>query len=58
MNQIETWFSIITLQAIRPGTFASVQVLIRQIRDYITHWNTDPTRFAWPPPTRISPRSN
>jgi transposase len=47
LNQIETWFSIITRQAIRRGTFASVQVLIRQIRDYIAHWNTDPAPFAW-----------
>jgi hypothetical protein len=30
-----------------PTTFASVQVLIAQIRDYITHWNTNPTPFAW-----------
>jgi transposase len=47
MNQIETWFGIITRQSIRRGTFASVQVLIAQIRDYITHWNTNPTPFAW-----------
>ena len=24
-----------------------VQVLIRQIRDYITHWNTGAKPFAW-----------
>jgi transposase len=47
MNQIETWFAIITRQAIRRGTFPSVQVLIRQIRDYIAHWNTDPKPFMW-----------
>ncbi len=47
MNQIQTWFGIITRQSIRRGTFSSVQVLIRQIRDYITHWNTNPTPFAW-----------
>jgi hypothetical protein len=22
-------------------------VLIRQIRDYMTHWNTNPAPFAW-----------
>ena len=43
----ETWFGIITRQSIRRGTFASVQVLIAQIRDYITHWNTNPTPFTW-----------
>jgi transposase len=47
INQIEIWFGIITRQSIRRGTFSSVQVLIRQIRDYITHWNADTTPFAW-----------
>jgi transposase len=47
INQIETWFGIITRQSIRRGTFSSVQVLIRQIRDYITRWNTDATPFTW-----------
>jgi transposase len=47
INQIETWFGIITRQAIRRGTFPSVQVLIGQIRDYITEWNTDAKAFVW-----------
>jgi transposase len=47
LNQIETWFGIITRQSIRRGTFSSVKVLIKQIRDYITHWNTRATPFAW-----------
>ena len=47
INQIETWFGIITRQAIRRGTFSSVQTLIRRIRDYIDHWNTDPEPFEW-----------
>ena len=47
INQIETWFGIITRQSIRRGTFTSVKVLTKQIRDYITHWNTDPKPFAW-----------
>ena len=29
------------------GTFTSVTVLIKQIRDYIEHWNTDPKPFEW-----------
>ena len=36
INQIETWFGIITRQSIRRGTFTSVTVLIKQIRDYST----------------------
>jgi transposase len=47
VNQIENWFGIITRQAIRRGTFASVQVLIGRIRDYIAAWNTNPTPFTW-----------
>lgn len=47
LNQIENWFSIITRQAIRRGTYRSVKVLIGQIRDYITHWNANPKPFAW-----------
>jgi transposase len=47
LNQIETWFGIITRQAIRRGTFSSVQILIRTIRDYIASWNTNPQPFQW-----------
>jgi len=47
LNQIETWFGIITRQSIRRGTFTSIKVLITQIRDYITHWNTTATPFEW-----------
>lgn len=47
LNQVETWFSIITRQSIRRGTFSSVKVLIKQIRDYIKHWNANPKPFVW-----------
>jgi transposase len=47
VNQIETWFGIITRQAIRRGTFTSVKVLIGQIRAYIAHWNANAAPFAW-----------
>lgn len=47
MNQIETWFGIITGQSIRRGTFTSVTGLIKTIRDYITHWNADAQPFVW-----------
>jgi hypothetical protein len=41
MNMVETWFGIIiTRQAIRRGAFTSVKMLIKQIRDHISHWNT------------------
>jgi transposase len=47
INQIETWFGIITRQSIRRGTFTSVTVLVKQIRDYIEHWNAESKPFAW-----------
>src|SRR5215208_4978619 len=47
INQIETWFGIITRQSIRRGTFTSVTVLIKQIRDYIEHWNANSKPIAW-----------
>ena len=47
INRIETWFGIITRQSIRRGTFTSVTVLIKQIRDYIEHRNSDPKPFSW-----------
>ncbi|MER6351213.1 IS630 family transposase [Streptomyces sp. NPDC001634] len=47
LNQIETWFGIITRQSIRRGTFSSVHVLIKQIRDYIDSWNANSKPFTW-----------
>jgi transposase len=47
MNQIETWFGIITRQAIRRGTFASVNHLIGRIRTYVQHWNSTAEPFVW-----------
>ncbi len=47
INQIETWFGIITKQAIRRGTFTSVNALIHRIRAYTEHWNTAAEPFVW-----------
>lgn len=47
INQIEIWFGIITRQSIRRGTFASVTVLVKQIRDFINHWNANAKPFTW-----------
>ncbi|MFC5725104.1 IS630 family transposase, partial [Streptomyces gamaensis] len=47
LNQIEIWFGILTRQAIRRGTFSSVSVLTRQVRDYISSWNENAKPFAW-----------
>ncbi|MFE7464569.1 IS630 family transposase [Streptomyces sp. NPDC057499] len=47
LNQIEIWFGILTRQSIRRGTFSSVNVLIKQIRDYINSWNENAKPFTW-----------
>ncbi|MBI2777791.1 MAG: transposase [Chloroflexi bacterium] len=57
MNQIETWFGILTRQAIRRGSFGSVKELISMIDTFTVNWNTGSTPFMWTrPPTRSSPR--
>lgn len=47
INQIETWFGIITRQAIRRGSFRSLAQLIKRIDTYIEHWNEDAEPFEW-----------
>jgi transposase len=47
LNQVEIWFGILTRQSIRRGTFSSVTVLIKQIRDYINSWNEHAKPFTW-----------
>lgn len=47
INQIETWFGLLTRQSIRRGTFASVNVLIAQIRNFIKSWNAGAKPFTW-----------
>jgi hypothetical protein len=44
---IEICFGIITKQAIRRGTFTSVNALIAPIRAYVEHWNANAEPFAW-----------
>ena len=47
LNMIEAWFSILTRQSIRRGSFDTVRALIRHIQAYIDHWNQNPTPFVW-----------
>jgi transposase len=47
LNQVETWFGIITRQAIRRGTFGSVRQLINTINAYIANWNQDSKPLTW-----------
>ena len=47
MNQVETWFSVISRQAIRRGSFRSVRELIAAIATFIANWNAGATPFTW-----------
>jgi transposase len=47
MNQIETWFGILSRQAIRRGSFRSVKELIAMIDAFTAQWNEGSTPFAW-----------
>jgi transposase len=47
MNLVEVFFGIITRQAIRRGTFASVAELVGAIRRFIDGWNERCHPFIW-----------
>ena len=47
LNQVEIWFHLITQRAIRRGSFAHVQELIRRVEDYTEQWNADSQPFVW-----------
>ena len=47
MNQIETWFGILTRQAIRRGAFRSVKELVERIETFTAAWNAGTSPFAW-----------
>jgi transposase len=47
LNMVETFFGIITRQAIRRGSFTSVKDLIAAIETYIDAWNARCEPFVW-----------
>jgi transposase len=47
MNLVEVFFSIITRQAIRRGSFASVGDLVAAIRRFVDGWNEHSQPFVW-----------
>jgi transposase len=47
LNLVECFFSVITRQAIRRGTFTSVKDLVTAIGAFIDGWNDHPHPFAW-----------
>jgi len=47
LNLVECFFSIITRQAIRRGSFTSVKQLVATIGAFIDDWNDHPRPFTW-----------
>jgi len=47
LNQIETWFGILTRQAIHRGSFEDVSALISAIDRFTATWNEGHTPFTW-----------
>jgi transposase len=47
MNQVETWFGILTRQAIRRGSFRSVKELVAMIDAFTRSWNEGSGPFRW-----------
>jgi transposase len=47
LNQIETWFGILSSQAIRRGSFESVRALVAAIERFTRVWNAGASPFTW-----------
>jgi transposase len=47
MNQVETWFGILSRQAIRRGSFEGIRALIGAIERFTREWNTGASPFKW-----------
>jgi len=47
INQVETWFNIITQKAIRRGTFTSVKQLVHRIHEFVEQYNKNSRPFVW-----------
>lgn len=47
LNLVERWFAELTNKQIRRGVHRSVQALEKDIRNWITAWNTDPKPYLW-----------
>jgi transposase len=47
MNQVETWFGILTRQAIRRGSFENVRALTAAIERFTREWNAGASPFTW-----------
>jgi transposase len=55
MNLVESWFSILTRQHVRRGSFATVPELIAAIERYVTAYNERAQPFTWTKPAAQDP---
>ena len=47
LNQVETWFGIISRQAIRRGSFRSAKELAKRIDEFVQSYNENSKPFVW-----------
>ena len=47
LNQVETWFSILTTQAIKRGSHHSVDELVAAIEAFVGAWKDEAHPFSW-----------
>ena len=47
LNQVERWFAYLTDDLLRRSDHRSVQALEKDIRTWVTAWNTNPRPFIW-----------
>jgi putative transposase len=47
LNQVETWFGIITRKTIRRGSFRSTKQLAEKIDQFVKNYNRDSKPFIW-----------
>jgi len=47
LNQVETWFGIITRKAIRRGSFRSTKELAKKIDLFVKNYNRNSKPFMW-----------
>jgi hypothetical protein len=47
LNLVERWFGLITMQAVRRGSFDNVRRLEQAIARYLAQWNETAKPFRW-----------
>ncbi len=47
MNQVETWFGILTEQVVRRGSDESVRELVARLERFVREWSEGATPFKW-----------